>query len=58
MAEGPVVHHYARKLKEVLQGREVRIEFGLKKLKPLEPSVEKIRVLKGLRKNNFSICRV
>ena len=46
MAEGPVVHHYAKKLKEVLQGREVRIEFGLKKLKPLESSVENIRILK------------
>jgi len=46
MAEGPVVHLYAKKLKEALQGREVRIEFGLKKLKPLEPSVENISILK------------
>ena len=44
MAEGPLVHHYAKQLRKVLQGREVRIEFGLRKLKELEPSFEKIRI--------------
>lgn len=33
MAEGPLVHHYVNQLKKVLQGREVRIEFHLRKLK-------------------------
>ena len=46
MAEGPVVHHYAKRLRAVLQDKEVRIEFGLKKLKASEPSVSKIRILK------------
>jgi endonuclease-8 len=46
MAEGPVVHHYAKRLRAVLEGKEVRIEFGLKKLKASEPSVSKTRILK------------
>jgi hypothetical protein len=46
MAEGPVVHHYAKRLRAVLEGKKVRIEFGLKKLKASEPSVSKTRILK------------
>jgi endonuclease-8 len=32
VAEGPVVHHLARQLREVLEGRTVEVEFGVKKL--------------------------
>lgn len=46
MAEGPVVHHYAKRLRAVLEDKEVRIEFGLKKLKASEPSVSKTRIVK------------
>lgn len=44
MAEGPLVHRYARRLRSLLRGKEVLIEFGLKKLKPLESSLQGIRV--------------
>ena len=44
MAEGPLVHHYAKRLKEVLQGKEVRIEFRLRNLKELTPAFQKIRI--------------
>ena len=33
MAEGPLVHHYADRLDEVLAGRNVEVEFGIKRLK-------------------------
>jgi endonuclease-8 len=33
MAEGPVVHHYARQLHDALAGKDVEVEFGLKKLR-------------------------
>ncbi len=46
MAEGPLVHHYVNQLKKVLQGRAVRIEFRLQKLKELEPSLHNIRIQK------------
>jgi formamidopyrimidine-DNA glycosylase len=44
MAEGPLVHHYAKRLKQVLQGKEVRIEFRLRKFKELTPAFQKIRI--------------
>ena len=40
MAEGPLVHHYANRLRKVLKGKEVRVEFGIRKLKVFEPSLE------------------
>ncbi len=46
MAEGPLVHHYVNQLKKVLQGREVRIEFRLQKLKDVEPSLQNIHIQK------------
>jgi len=44
MAEGPVVHHYVKRLRNTLQGKEVQIEFRLKKLKELEPSLKNLRI--------------
>jgi endonuclease-8 len=44
MAEGPLVHHYANRLRRVLKGKEVRVEFGIKKLKQFELSLEGLRV--------------
>ena len=44
MAEGPLVHHYANRLRRVLKGKEARVEFGIKRLKQLEPSLEGLRV--------------
>jgi hypothetical protein len=32
MAEGPLVHHYANRLRRLLRGKEVRVEFGIKRL--------------------------
>lgn len=32
MAEGPLVHHYARQLADVLEGEAVKVEFGIKRL--------------------------
>jgi endonuclease-8 len=46
MAEGPLVHHYVNQLKKVLQGRDVRIEFRLRKLKDIEPSLQNIHIEK------------
>jgi endonuclease-8 len=46
MAEGPIVHHYVNQLKRVLQKRDVRIEFRLRKLKDVEPSVQNIHIEK------------
>ena len=39
MAEGPVVHYYAKRLRRVLRGEEVSVEFGVRKLKDLEGSL-------------------
>ena len=39
MAEGPLVHHYARQLGKILQGKAVDVEFGIRKLKESEPSL-------------------
>ena len=44
MAEGPLVHHYVNQLKKVLRKREVQIEFRLRKLKDVEPSLQKIHI--------------
>jgi len=44
MAEGPLVHHYAKRLKELLQGKEVRIEFRVRNLKALTPAFQKVRI--------------
>ena len=44
MAEGPLVHHYANRLRKVLKGKEARVEFGIKGLKQFEPSLEGLRV--------------
>jgi len=44
MAEGPLVHHYANRLRKVLKGREVRVEFGIRKLRQFEPSLEGLRI--------------
>jgi len=46
VAEGPVVHHYAKQLKKALQGKDVDVEFGVKKLKEHEASMKNIRVEK------------
>ncbi|MFO7959057.1 MAG: DNA-formamidopyrimidine glycosylase family protein [Candidatus Brocadiia bacterium] len=32
MAEGPLVHHYAHQLAELLEGEPVEVEFGIKRL--------------------------
>ncbi len=37
MAEGPVVHYYAEQLGVALEGHPVRVQFGVSRLKPLEP---------------------
>lgn len=39
MAEGPVIHHYARQLRRVLEGQTIEVEFGIQKLKSMESSV-------------------
>lgn len=44
MAEGPLVHHYAKRLRKVLKEREVRVEFGIRKLKQFEPSLAGLHV--------------
>jgi endonuclease-8 len=44
MAEGPLVHYYARKLDKILKGKVVDIEFRLKKLKSFESSFQKVTI--------------
>lgn len=44
MAEGPVVHYQARNLDRVLRGREVRVTFGTRDLKPFEPTFQGVKV--------------
>lgn len=46
MTEGPLVHHYVNQLKKVLQGKDVQIEFRLRKLKDVEPSLQNIHIQK------------
>lgn len=44
MAEGPLVHYYAKQLKRVLQGKEVEIEFRIKSLKEKAPLLKNIHI--------------
>ncbi len=44
MAEGPLVHYYARKIRKVLKGKKARVEFGIRKLKQYEASLQGVRV--------------
>ena len=44
MAEGPLVHYYARKLEKILRGKEVQVEFGIRTLKPSELSLRGLSV--------------
>jgi len=44
MAEGPLVHYYARRLQRVLQGKAVWVEFGVRKLKVFGPSLGGLQV--------------
>jgi endonuclease-8 len=44
VAEGPLVHTLARQLRRALKGRRVRVEFGVKALKPSEASLDGGRV--------------
>lgn len=44
MAEGPVIHYYAKQLRRVLEGQEISVYFGLRKLKPFESSLQGTRV--------------
>jgi len=46
MGEGPVVHHYAKALVKALTGKRVQVEFGIRKLKGLKPSLRGIRVFR------------
>lgn len=46
MAEGPLVHHYVNQLKKVFQGRDVRIEFRLRKLKDVQTSFQSTHIQK------------
>jgi hypothetical protein len=38
MAEGPLVHRGVKELRRILRGERVRVELGVKHLKPLEAS--------------------
>ncbi len=44
MAEGPVLHFYAKQVQRVLEGQEIDVEFGIRRLKPMEPSVKALNV--------------
>jgi endonuclease-8 len=44
MAEGPLVHFYANRLRKVLKGKEVQVEFGIRKLKQFEPPLAGLRI--------------
>ncbi len=44
MAEGPVLHFYAKQLRRVLEGQEIDVEFGIRRLKPMEHSVKGLSV--------------
>jgi len=46
VAEGPVVHQYARMLSRMLINKKVSVEFGIKKLKILEPPFESVTITK------------
>ncbi len=40
MAEGPVLHYYAKQLQRVLEGQEIDVVFGIRRLKAMESSVK------------------
>ncbi len=44
MAEGPLVHYYASRLKRVLDGRYASIELRLPRFKPSEVSLKRVKV--------------
>lgn len=44
MAEGPVVHYYARRLRRFLMHKDVRVSFGIRALKTREKEFQKIRI--------------
>jgi endonuclease-8 len=44
MAEGPVVHHYAERLAKVLEGRSLYLELRVQKLKPVEASLQGLKM--------------
>lgn len=44
MAEGPVIHFYAKQLQRALEGHDINIEFGIKKLKTMESSLHGLSV--------------
>ncbi|HVP57617.1 MAG TPA: DNA-formamidopyrimidine glycosylase family protein [bacterium] len=44
MAEGPLVHRVAKDLSRVLKGKRVRVEFGVKRLKPFEASLAGVAI--------------
>ena len=44
MAEGPLVHHYARQLRKVLRGRNARVRFGVPELRKFEASLSGRRI--------------
>jgi len=44
MAEGPVVHGYASRLDDALGGSVVQVEFGIRKLKPMEADFDGVRL--------------
>jgi endonuclease-8 len=44
MAEGPVIHFYATQLRRALEGQDVDIEFGIKRLKTMESSLQGLSV--------------
>jgi endonuclease-8 len=46
MAEGPLVHYYVNQLRKVLQGKDVRIEFRLRKLKDIGSSFQNTHIEK------------
>jgi endonuclease-8 len=43
MAEGPVIHAYAKALHRALEGEEITVEFGIRKLKAMESGLQGLR---------------
>jgi len=44
MAEGPVIHFYAKQLRRVLEGQKISVDFGIRRLKAVEAGVQGLRV--------------
>jgi endonuclease-8 len=44
MAEGPLVHYYARQLREVLKGKRVKVRFGARKPKSVKTPLKGLKV--------------